>query len=42
MENQENLLKDITEKCKTNNCNLVLPEDVIVAKDNKSKVEAKK
>jgi len=35
--NQENLLKDITEKCKTNNCNLVLPEDVIVAKNYKSK-----
>ena len=39
--NQENLLKDITEKCKTNNCNLVLPEDVIVAKDNKSKGQLK-
>ena len=36
-ENQENLVKLIIEKCKTNNCNLVLPEDVIVAKDNKSK-----
>ena len=35
--NQENLLKDITEKCKINNCSLVLPEDVIVAKDKKSK-----
>ncbi len=39
--NQENLLKVITEKCKTNNCNLILPEDVIVAKDNKSKGELK-
>jgi len=39
--NQENLLKDITEKCKTNNCNLILPEDVIVAKDNKSKGQLK-
>ncbi len=35
--NQENLLKKITEKCKTNNCDLVLPEDVIVAKDINSK-----
>ena len=39
--NQENLLKDIAEKCKTNNCNLVLPEDVIVAKDKKSKGQLK-
>ncbi len=39
--NQENLIKDITEKCKTNKCNLVLPEDVIVAKDNKSKGQLK-
>ena len=35
--NQEKLLKIITEKCKTNNCNLVLPEDVIVAKNYESK-----
>ena len=35
--NQENLLKDITEKCKANNCNLVFPEDVIVAKNYESK-----
>ena len=39
--NQENLLKDIIEKCKINNCNLVLPTDVIVAKDNKSKGQLK-
>ena len=39
--NQENLLKQITEKCKTNNCNLILPEDVIVAKDLKSKGQQK-
>ena len=39
--NQENLLKEIIEKCKTNNSNLVLPEDVIVAKDNKSKGQLK-
>ena len=39
--NQENLSKEIIEKCKTNKCNLVLPEDVIVAKDNKSKGQLK-
>jgi len=39
--NKETLSKDITEKCKTNNCNLVLPEDVIVAKDYKSKGQLK-
>ncbi len=39
--NQENLLKDIVEKCKINNCNLVIPEDVIVAKDHKSKGQLK-
>jgi len=39
--NQENLLKDIAEKCKTNNCNLVLPEDVIVAKDYDSEAKLK-
>ena len=39
--NQENLLKDIVEKCKINNCNLVIPEDVIVAKDHKSEGQLK-
>ena len=39
--NQENIIKDINEKCKTNNCNLVIPEDVIVAKDYKSKGKLK-
>ena len=39
--NQEHLLKEITENCKKNNCNLVLPEDAIVAKDNKSKGQLK-
>jgi len=39
--NQEKLLEDITEKCNTNNCNLVLPEDVIVGKDYKSKGQLK-
>jgi len=40
-ENQENLLENIIEKCKTNKCNLILPEDVIVAKDSKSKGQLK-
>ena len=39
--NQENLLKDIIKKCKKNNCNLVLPEDVIVAKNHKSEAKLK-
>ena len=39
--NQEQLLKEITENCKKNKCNLVLPEDVIVAKNNKSKGQLK-
>ena len=39
--NQEKLLENIVEKCKKNNCNLVVPEDVIVAKDNKSKGQQK-
>ncbi len=39
--NQEHLLKEITENCKKNKCNLVLPEDVIVAKNNKSKGQLK-
>jgi len=34
--NQENLLKDIIDQCRKNNCNLILPEDVIVAKNHKS------
>jgi len=39
--NQENLLKDIIKQCKNNNCNLILPEDVIVAKNHKSKGQLK-
>jgi len=39
--NQEHLLKEITESCKKNKCNLVLPEDAIVAKNNKSKGQLK-
>ena len=39
--NQEKLLEDIITKCKKINCNLVLPEDVIVAKNYKSKGQLK-
>ena len=39
--NQENLLEEITQECKANNCNLFLPEDVVVAKDYKSKGQIK-
>jgi len=39
--NQENLLKDIIKKCATNNCKLILPEDVIVAKSFKSESKLK-
>ena len=38
---QENLLKNIIEQCKVNNCNLVIPEDVVVAKNNKDKGQLK-
>ena len=38
---QENLLKNIIEQCKINNCNLVIPEDVVVAKNNKDKGQLK-
>ncbi len=34
--NQENVLKNIIEQCKKNNCDLLIPEDVIVAKNHKS------
>tara|TARA_B100000686_G_scaffold64561_1_gene69383 strand:+ start:357 stop:1553 length:1197 start_codon:yes stop_codon:yes gene_type:complete len=36
-ENQEELLEDIVKKCEINNCNLILPEDVIVSKNYNSK-----
>jgi len=39
--NQENLLKDIIEKCQTNNCKLIIPEDVIVAKSLESEAKLK-
>ena len=38
---QENLLKDIIKKCETNNCKLIIPEDVIVAKNYKSEAKLK-
>jgi len=39
--NQENLVKDIIKQCEINNCNLILPEDVIVAKNHESKGQLK-
>jgi len=39
--NQEDLLKDIIKKCEVNNCKLVIPEDVIVAKSFESEAELK-
>ena len=38
---QENLLKDIIKKCETNNCKLIIPEDVIVAKNYESEPKSK-
>ena len=35
--NQENLIENIIQESKKNNCNLVFPEDVIVSKDHDSK-----
>ena len=40
-ENQKNLLEDIIKQCKTNNCNLVLPKDVMVSKNHSSKGQLK-
>ena len=39
--NQENLLKDIIKKCESNNCKLVIPEDVMVAKSLESESKLK-
>lgn len=39
--NQENLLKDIIKKCEINNCKLIIPEDVIVAKSFESEAKLK-
>ena len=38
---QANLVNDIIKNCETNNCKLVVPEDVIVAKNYKSDSELK-
>ena len=40
-QNQENLKKDIIEKSKSNNCQLIIPQDVVVAKNLKSKGQIK-
>ena len=40
-ENQENLLEDIIKKSKKDNCNLVLPQDVVVSKNHSSKGQLK-
>ena len=40
-ENQENLLEDIIKQAKLNNCNLVIPQDVIVSKNSNSKGQLK-
>ena len=39
--NQEDLLKDIIKKCEMNNCKLIIPEDVIVAKSFESESKLK-
>ena len=39
--NQENLLEGVIKQCKTNNCNLVLPQDVMVSKNHRSKGQLK-
>ncbi len=38
---QEKLLKDIIKKCEENNCKLIIPEDVIVAKSYESNAQLK-
>ena len=39
--NQDDLLKDIIKKCEDNNCKLIIPKDVIVAKSYKSETKLK-
>ena len=39
--NQDTLLKDIFNQCEANNCKLILPEDVVVAKNTRSKGQLK-
>ena len=38
---QEKLLKDVIKKCEENNCKLIIPEDVIVAKSYESEIKLK-
>jgi len=40
--NQKNLIENIIQESKKNNCNLILPEDVITSKDHNSKGVLKK
>jgi len=40
-ENQDNLVKDILKQCKISNCNMVIPEDVIVSKNHNGKGQLK-
>ena len=39
--NQENLVKNILKECEANNCNLVVPKDVIVSKNHNTKGQLK-
>ena len=39
--NQDSLVKSILKECKTNNCNVVVPKDVIVSKNHNSKGQLK-
>ena len=39
--NQDSLLQDIIKKCEENNCKLITPEDVIVAKSYESNAQLK-
>jgi len=39
--NQEDLLMDIIKKCEVNNCKLIIPEDVVVAKSYESDAKLK-
>ena len=40
-ENQDNLVKNILKQCKISNCNMVIPEDVIVSKNHNGKGQLK-
>ena len=39
--NKENLIKDVIKQAKTNNCNLIFPQDVVVSKNHGSKGQLK-